>query len=375
MTKRKRKNLILTNNLVFMEKAAIILVNYKDYAERFLMECRDSLRNQTYPKEDYQVYIIDNAASSKSRNFLENCFPEAKVLPREDGNYSAANNLGIKKAREDGFKNFIVANMDTKFDEHWLEELIKAVNSDERIGLAQSKILLYPKNGKEWNEPLINSLGNALHYLGFGYTSGYGKKNSDFPESEITDIAGYASGCSLAIKNEVLDKIGLYDEEYYMYHDDIELGWRVRLAGYRLVLAPASIVYHKYEFLRSLRMFYYMERNRYIAIFSFYRLATLFLLLPMLLFMDGALWFYSVINGQFLIKFKVWRYFFKITTWRHIFTVRKKVRKYRKLNDREILKNLTGKILFQEVANPLLKNVANPLNELYLKLIRRVVFW
>jgi GT2 family glycosyltransferase len=380
-----------------MRKVAVILINYKDYAERFLTECRDSLRLQDYSKEDFVVYIVDNAASENSLNYLKLNFPEAKVSSRIDGNYSAANNCGIKKAIEDGFELFVIANMDTKFDFSWLSELVKAISSDDKIGLAQSLILLYPKNVEEQVNPKINSVGNSLHYLGFGFTNGYGNKwgwsldpaddgagadRDDKPRddkhgdnNEVREIKGYASGCSLIIKKEVLDKIGFYNEEYYMYHDDIELGWRAKLAGYKIVLAPSSIVYHKYEFSRSLRMFYYMERNRYLVMLHFYRPGTLILLFPMIMIMDIGIWFFSLFNGQSVTKLNVCQYLLSPGSWQKILDTRKQVRKLRVLKDREILNDCVSEIQFQEISNPVLKYLGNPICQLYFRLIKRVISW
>lgn len=368
-----------------MRKVAVILINYKDYAERFLAECRDSLRSQNYQREDFTVYVVDNAFSENSLNYLRTNFPEAKILPRSDGNYCAANNLGIKKAIEDGFELFVIANMDTKFDQNWLTELVIVVESDKKIGLAQSLILLYPKNEEEWRNPKINSVGNSLHYLGFGFTDGYGRTLEWFLDAArddinnkidvIKEIKGYASGCSLIIKKEVLDEIGFYNEEYYMYHDDIELGWRAKLAGYKIVLAPRSIVYHKYEFSRSVRMFYYMERNRYLAMVHFYKAPTLILLLPIIMIMDMGVWFFSILNGQAITKLKVCQYFLKPDTWRKIKAVRQTVQKFRLLKDIEVLNNCVGEVLFQEVDNPVLKYLGNPLCRLYFRMIKKFISW
>ena len=65
-----------------------------------------------------------------------------------------------------------------------------------------------------------------------------------------------------------------------MYHDDLEMGWKAKLAGYKIVLAPKSVCYHKYEFSRSIKMVYYMERNRLITHFSFYELTSILAILP-----------------------------------------------------------------------------------------------
>ena len=354
-----------------MKKVGIILVGYKDYVNRFLIECRDSLRTQNYPKELYQVYIIDNC-SINNCEFIKKNYPEAKCTSRPDGNYTAANNLGIKMAYADGCEYFVIANIDTKFDPNWLAELVKAAESDYCIGIAQSKILLYPKTKKEWEKPKINSIGNAIHFLGFGFTRGY--KELDKPIKGLPEIT-YASGCSFIIKKEVLDKIGNYDEEYWMYHDDIEISWRAKLAGYKIVLAPLSIVYHKYEFSRSVRMIYYMERNRYLVMFHYYKLATILLILPAIIAMELGIIIYSLTQGWFKTKLEVTAYFLRPNTWIKIISKRQKVKKIRKLPDKKVIKNFEGRVLFQEIENPILKYIANPLFNFYWQIIKKIIFW
>ncbi len=89
----------------------IVLVNYQDYAERFLTACRDSLRAQDYPASNLKIYLVDNASSLKSRAYLRACYPEAKILERGDGNYCAANNLGFFEAIKDGCEYLVALNM------------------------------------------------------------------------------------------------------------------------------------------------------------------------------------------------------------------------------------------------------------------------
>ena len=306
-----------------MKKTAIILVNYKNYVNRFLLDARDTLRAQTYSKDLYNVYMVDNCSSRESRAYIKENYREAIIVPREDGNYAAANNAGIKKAIEDGCEYFVIANFDAAYDKNWLSELVKAIESDENIGIAQSKILLYPKNDKdEWIKPgkigevknnLINSTGNILHYLGFGFTKDYQEK--DYKIEGLPEIKGYASGCSFITSKKVIEKIEGYNEEYFMYHDDIEVSWKVKLAGYKIVLAPKSLIYHKYEFGRSELGFHNMERNRYIAIFSFYKLPTILLIMPALIIMDLGVLAYSIAGGWFSAKIKVYKYFAQHDNW------------------------------------------------------------
>ncbi|MFH0988054.1 MAG: hypothetical protein V1763_01645, partial [Parcubacteria group bacterium] len=185
----------------------------------------------------------------------------------------------------------------------------------------------------------------------------------------------YPSGNSMIIKREVFEKIGHSDEEYYMYHDDVEFGWRAKLAGYKFVLAPKSIIYHKYEFTRSVRMLYYMERNRYIAIFSFYKLPTIILLIPAIIATDIAMILFSIASRWFKTKMRVNGYFFKPSAWRHIVKVRREIKKWRVLKDKDAIKHFSGQVLFQEIDNPVLRYIGNPLMNLYWRFAKRIILW
>lgn len=346
------------------------MVNYKDYALRFLDESRDSLRLQSYLQELLKVYVVDNATSDESMSSLAQQYPEAILIPRPDGNYSAANNAGIEAAKKDGCDYFIIANMDTKFDKDWVSELVKAIESDSKIGIAQSKILLYPKEGEAVK---INSLGNIVHFLGFGFTSGYGEPDRDI--EGLPEILGYASGCSFIISKEVLDVIGGYNEEYYMYHDDVEMSLKAKYAGYKIILAPKSIVFHKYEFTRSIRMFYFMERNRYLAMLHFYSVPAIILLAPAILFMESGILLFSVFNGSLSSKFKIYKYFLAAESWEKISAARSHINKIKKIKESEFIKDFQGRILFQEIDNPLLKYFANPILNAYRKIVKGIIIW
>jgi hypothetical protein len=367
-----------------MKITAIIIVNFTGYAERFLADCITSLRAQKCPDFLWKLYIIDNCSTESSQNFLKQNAPEAVVIPRADGNYAAANALGIEQALKDGCSYFAIANMDVIFASDWLAELAKAVEP-KNIGIAQSKILLFqegdilPSDEGDISEcrfqkKKINSAGNIIHFLGFGFTRGYGETDNG-QHDNLKEINGYASGCSLIIKKEVIQKIGNYDSEYYMYHDDLELGFRARLAGFKITFAPRSRVYHKYEFSRSVKMLYYMERNRYLAIFSFYKPATIILILLPLIIMDWGMLFYSLINGWFFAKVKVYWYFLQPKSWRHILSVRQQVKKFRIVPDGDIARHMAGKVEYQEIMNPVLKYLVNPIFDIYWRIIRKIILW
>jgi len=357
------------------KKVGLILINYQDYARQYLSACRASLLRQDYPQELTSFYIVDNAATLQSAEYLGLSFPEARVLARPDGNYAAANNLGCQQAIADGCEFLVSVNMDTEMEPGWLSELIKGLTSDPQIGLAQSKILLYPAKQEGVEEKSqdirINSLGNVINFLGFGYTSGYNEPDREL--SGYPEIRGYASGCSLAIKKEVFLRVGGYNEEYYMYHDDLELGLKVRLAGYRIILAPHSIIYHKYQFARSIKMVYYMERNRYLTLGIFYPLRLLLLIALPGLIMDFGLLFFSLIKGWFREEWRAYAYFCRWSNYAKIIEERRKIKVWQAVPFSKLAADFSGRIEFQEIANPLLKYLVNPAFNLYWRLIKKLI--
>ncbi|MFA5023773.1 MAG: glycosyltransferase family 2 protein [Patescibacteria group bacterium] len=353
------------------KKVGIILINYQDYAERFLAACRDSLRAQDYPADLIKVYIVDNASTVESYNYLQTNYPEATILTRVDGNYAAANNLGFRRAIEEGCEYLVSVNLDTEMTANWLSELVRALEDNPAAGLAQAKILLFPKTDEEKKRPRINSLGNIIHFLGFGFTSGYGEADREI--SGYPEIKGYASGCSLVIKSEVINKIGGYNEEYYMYHDDLELSLKARLAGYKIILAPRAVIYHKYEFKRSTKMIYYMERNRYLTLLTFYPGYLLLLVALPGVIMDIGMLFFSLVNGWFKEERKIYGYFCTFKNYDKIHQERERLKKITIVPFCQIAPSFSGRIEFQEIANPLLKYLVNPLFDLYWQIVKRLI--
>lgn len=353
------------------KKVGIILINYGNYAERFLSACRDSLRVQNYPADLINIYIVDNASTSESLAYLNQTYSGAVVLPRLDGNYTAANNLGFRTAISDGCEYLVTVNMDTEMTQTWLSELVIALENNPDTGIAQSKILLYPKTESEKMAPRINSLGNVIHFLGFGFTDGYGE--SDREISGYPEIKGYASGCSFIIRADVFKQVGGYNEEYYMYHDDLELSLKVKLLGSKIILAPKSVIYHKYEFTRSTRMVYYMERNRYLTLMIFYPWYYFILIgIPGVL-MDIGMFFFSLTNGWLKEELKIYGYFCRAKNYEAIRQERTRVQEMKVVSFNKLAHNFAGKIEFQEIANPILRYVVNPLFNLYWWVIKIII--
>ncbi|MFA4941969.1 MAG: glycosyltransferase, partial [Patescibacteria group bacterium] len=251
-----------------------------------------------------------------------------------------------------------------------------------KIGAVQARLMLWPEKEK------INSLGNTTHFLGFGYCEGYGERieNLKNPSSPLypTDakaLAGkqggdicYPSGAAVLFTAEVLKKVGLFDEEFWMYNEDQDLGWRIWLSGWKCVLAPEAVVYHKYEFAKSIKQYYWMDRNRMLSVIKNYHWLTLLLITPACLVMELGLVVFSLKQGWFKLKMKVWLYFLKPKTWRYLLKMRKQVQSLRQIKDRDIVKMFSGKIWYQEISDWKLKLV-NPVFQIYWWAVRKIIFW
>ncbi|MFH1255090.1 MAG: glycosyltransferase family 2 protein [bacterium] len=352
------------------KKTAIIMINYKKYAERFLKESYESLLKLNYPRELYRIYVVDNATSAETAAEIKQLAPEAVIIPSDGNGWGHANNLGAEQAMKDGFADYLYfANMDTVFDKNCLSEAISAYESDPRIGIVQSKLLLHPPINGEY---MLNSKGNFVTYLGFSYCSGDGKK--DDAGDEIVDIAS-ASGAGLLIAGKLFLDIGKCDESYFMYHDDVELSFKAKLSGRRVVLAPRSVVYHKHEFGRSIMQIYSMEKNRLKFLLEFYKIPTLLVILPAFLFMEIGMIFYAILKGWLKAKLKSYGYFLNYKNLILIYKKRKQIQAIRKISDKEMLKGVTGIIDFQQINNPVLKYIANPIFNFYWLIVKKIIIW
>ncbi|MFZ4648012.1 MAG: glycosyltransferase [Patescibacteria group bacterium] len=357
-----------------MKKVGIVLINYADYARKFLIPCRDSLRCQNYPKELVNIYVVDNASSLNSLNFLKESFSEAKILPRIDGNYCSASNLGFQQAITDGCEYLVALNMDTEVQNDWLSELVLALENNPEAGVAQSLIYLAPKTEAEKINPRINTAGNIINFLFFGFTSFYGKTltASEIKADSYPEII-YPSGCSFVIRKEVFESAGPYNEDYYMYHDDLSLGLKVHLAGWKIILAPLSIVFHKYEFMRNKNNFYYLERNRYLIYRAFYSRFERFCLAPIFFIMDLGLLGFSFLGGWGDTKIKLYLELFSDQFAVLVEKERQEFKRIAKVSKKNVYRSFSGTIKFAEIDNFILKYLVNPLTNFYWRLIKKII--
>jgi GT2 family glycosyltransferase len=353
-----------------MSKIAVIISpNFKDYAKRYLDDCLNSVRRSDC-YGDCGLFLVDNASTETSFDYLKSKAPEAKILRNLDNaGFAKGNNVAISLALEQGYDLVVLLNMDTIVKPDAISEMIRLAQTDASIGAIQARLMLWPDQDK------INSLGNCSHFLGFGFCDHYGDRYDDLASSQgVNRDIFYPSGAAVLIRADALKRIGLFDEEFWMYAEDQDLGWRVWLSGLRCVLAHEAVVYHKYEFSRSMQKYYWMDRNRLLVIFKNYRIGTLLLIAPALLVMEFGMLYFSISNGSFKHRVEVLRYFSRLSTWRYLARARQEVAAVRRADDKSIVPLLRSTIAYQEIDSAALR-YANVFFDAYWSVVKRLIFW
>ena len=263
---------------------SIIILNYN--AGQLLLNCVESVFKSRY--ENMEVIVVDNASSDKSHITCKEKFNKIHIISNEKNlGYCEGNNVGIRNAKGEFI---VILNPDTEVEPSWLDELLHAYikNGD---GLYQPKILsLYEKE-------ILQSTGNMLHLFGFGFAREKGLK--DNKQRKNIETIGYASGTCLFTSISVLNKIGLFDPFLFLYHDDLDLGWRAAQLGIKSYFVPSSEIYHaeSYTLKWSAKKFFWLERNRRYCLLTHYSKETYRKLLPSLILVDILVWLFYLYKG------------------------------------------------------------------------------
>jgi len=231
---------------------SVIILNWN--GKHLLEECLDSVLAQTF--RDIETIVVDNGSADGSSEFLESRYGDRLrliALPDNLG-YAGGNNRGIEGA---GGTWVVFLNNDTQVDPRWLEELAGAIRRHPDAAVFACKVLNYFRRDE------IDTVGHLLYPDGIN--RGRGRLEKDRGQYDREEEVFFPSGCAAAYRKDLLDAIGGFDESFFAYGDDTELGLRARLYGARCLLAPAAVVYHKYsETTGTYSEFkvYQVERNR-----------------------------------------------------------------------------------------------------------------
>jgi len=332
-----------------IDLTSIVVLNYN--AGDLLLDCIESVFKTE--KRKFEVIVVDNISTDDSHKKCKEKFPEIRLIEnKENLGYCEGNNVGIRNARGEFI---VILNPDTKVEPNWLEELFKAykIFGD---GLYQPKILSFKDN-------LFESGGNMLQVFGFGYSKGRGiPDNGQYDEScEI----GYASGACLFTKTEIIKKIGLFDPFIFLYHDDLDLGWRAAQLGIKSYYVPKSRIYHagSYNYKWSAKKFYWLERNRHYCLLTHYSKKTFYKMLPSIILVEIMMIMFYISKGFTKMKFNAYADILKNRA--HIQKKYHEIESKKIVSDSELIKkmpdemfipvqfsnNSTGKIFNKTISN------------------------
>ncbi len=363
-------------NFYFIMSPKVLVSVLLYHSEKFVPELLTSLEKISYPREKFEICLIDNACGDSSADLVRDFLPrflkigivaKLRVNAVNEG-FAGGHNHAMRYALEHGMDYVYLLNSDIVVDPNFLTEAVAVAESHKNTALVQSLILLPAETNQ------INTIGNALHYLGFGYAVGEYEPIVNLPRYEhFLEKSGYASGSGVLIRAEVLKTIGCFDEYMFLYHEDLDLSYRARLAGFDIRLASHSVVYHNYDFSRSITKFYYMERNRFYVLLSVYRLWTLILILPALLVTEIGLFFFTIKTGWWKEKLRAYGHILKPLTWWRIIKRREEINCFRQRSDREMSDFFTAVVESPELKNPTLLPILNKMLSIYWQIIKRLI--
>ena len=206
------------------KKVSIVVLNYN--GKDLLKKCLESIKNKTQ-YENYEIIVVDNNSTDDSIKMLQKFFTEVKLIqnPKNYG-FPKGNNIGTKKALRNGADFILLLNNDTEVTKKWLKEMVRVANSDEKIGIVGSKLIL----------PTGKTQKSCCNYK-------YGLSRKFAPQKrEVVD--SLVAACML-IKKGVIEKIGFLDENFFpIYYEDVDFCLRAEKVGYKTVYVPQSKVYH-----------------------------------------------------------------------------------------------------------------------------------
>ncbi|GFP32661.1 rhamnosyltransferase [Candidatus Hakubella thermalkaliphila] len=314
-----------------MEKeVAILISNYN--GKHFLEYCLPSVLDQS--GADFDVFLIDNASSDGSADFVRENFPQINIIQnKENLGFAEGNNVGIRKVI-DRYPYIAFLNNDTKVNKDWLKELLKSIDRSSEIGISTSVIL-------DSQGQMIQGAGGYFASVVTGTNAG-AFHNQEYRDFDLTKDfpVFWASGCSFLVKSQILREIGLFDENYFSYYEDIDLSWRTLMHGYRITCSVGSCVCHYGSGTWKGRppSFYLAERNRLLTYFKNLSCFNLLWILPILLlarlvfavlFFDSLAHFVAKLRGILSALLWIPRYLPK----------RKNIQRLRRVGDQEVFRN------------------------------------
>ncbi len=236
-------------------RVLIIVLCYNGLA--LTIGCLDSLRRLTY--RSVSVVIVDSASTDGTPAAIRSQFPDVEVIETQRNiGYAAGNNIGLRYALAQDIEYALILNNDTEFAPDLLERMLEVCQNDPAVGVVGPKIFYHSQQNRIW------SAGGMIDWQR-GISLMRGLDAEDGPPFDSSAQVDFVTGCALLVRRAVLEQVGLIDERFGMYFEEVEWCVRITRAGWRIVFAPQARVWHKISIAQqdhSPRITYYMARNR-----------------------------------------------------------------------------------------------------------------
>lgn len=310
-----------------MTTVSAVVLAYKE--EPWLRACVEALLAST--GADVEVVVVDNGCTDGAVKRVGELGRVRVIEPGRNTGYAGGCNLGARHATGQ-----VVAfiNGDALVAPGALAELC-AVATRPGVGIATASLRLA-------DQPhLLNSGGNEIHFLGFGWAGHVGQPAHDHAFEH--DVTG-ATGAAFAIRKDLWDSLGGFDDEFVIYHEDADISIRCWQRGLRVVYVPQAVVTHHYEFSRNPQKFYLLERNRLIYLLTCYEARTLTLLSPALVAAELGMVVLAIAQGWGAQKVRGYGWLLRNRRW--IMRRRRRIQAQRTRSDGDIAELLAPRLSF-----------------------------
>lgn len=262
-----------------MKRVAIITINFN--GEKDTIACLDSLAKVDTKDLEIEIIVVDNGSKDESADYVRKYVKSIDfkkivltiIETHKNLGFAGGNNIGMREGLQHGADYILLLNNDTLVEKNFVAQLLSVADSDPKIGVVAPKI--YFAKGYEFhNKYKKEEFGKVIWYAGgimdFKNVYGHhlGVDEVDHGQYDTVSETEFASGCCLLIKKEVIEKVGMFDEKFFLYYEESDWNYRIRKAGYAIMFAPKAIIWHKNAQSAggsgSALQDYYITRNRLI---------------------------------------------------------------------------------------------------------------
>lgn len=215
-----------------MKKLAIIIVNWNS-----ISLTTDTLKSLQKAEGKFDIIVVDNGSSNEEGINIKLAFPDIILIESETNlGFTGGNNLGLQYALNKNYELVMMLNNDVEVEPNFLLPLLDKMDKNSKIGAIQPLIYFHHDRQLIWNAG-----GKYLKILGISKTINAHSRLSIAIDAKSID---WITGCAFMVRTKILQSIGLLEEKFFIYHEDVDLSFRIRNTGYELWIEPLSIIYH-----------------------------------------------------------------------------------------------------------------------------------